>query len=121
MDQSQIELLIRAIKQTVNEANAYFERGRGDADSIIRNLQRLEVIISNVEFEDEEFQQHLLNLLCELSVELDDELHDETQSESESDRETSSEEEGQIDAESEETLPSIRISRISNGTLPYIP
>ena len=112
MDQSQAELIIRAIKQTLNDTNRHFEHGIGDADQLIRRLQRFEALISSFTFQDEEYQQRLVDSLHDICVEL--------ATDSDSDEETQSNLEAQSDASDEstqESLPEVQINKLYNGMI----
>ena len=111
MNQGQTELLTRAIKQTYYAVKRYFETGIGVADSLIRKLQRFEVLLSSITFQDESYQQQLMNILHDLTVELEEaEIETDTDTEYDDDAKTD-------EKESDDELPSIRINRFSHGML----
>ena len=113
MDQSSAELIIRAIKQTLNQAKRYFEEQIGDSEQLIRRVQRFEVLLSGIEFQDLEYKQQLVNALHDITVELEA-----TESDSESEDATESDSEQKTDTgASEETQLEIAVHKIYTGLL----
>ena len=104
MDQSQVELILRAIRQTLADAIRLQERRTGSRDVIIRRLQRLEVLISGIDFVNQVYQQQIIDILHDISSQLETmELVSETESES------------QDEKEDDETLPQFDVGNIYDG------
>ena len=88
MNQAVTELLVRAIKQTLNDVKNYMETNTGDADRLVNKLQRLEISLSSFYFENDQYRETLMNTLHDIAVDLDSNrfrtnLEDELKTESE--------------------------------------